>query len=232
MYDGGLKRFGFGVNHHGGIKTRSHFGRGFILIGIIGFWLVYRLRKTRSHFGRGFYARGQTPRLVRTDVRIIGQELVGLFGHVSCCSSCRIGWSACHVRAIPVAVFHRVKDDQRGGHLAGLARGFHVHAVQGFVGFLAGVNVVDDGLGEMRAPCGDVREFGEASALDGPVGCDLWIIPPVLHADVSQMVGEDVMTPEKAFARENICKIYALTDEQYAFLYGEEKTPRAPNRGA
>ena len=28
----------------------------------------------------------------------------------------------------------------------------------------------------------------------------------------------DVMTPEKAFARENICKIYALTDEQYAFL--------------
>ena len=35
----------------------------------------------------------------------------------------------------------------------------------------------------------------------------------------------DVMTPEKAFARENICKIYALTDEQYAFLYGEEKTP-------
>ena len=35
----------------------------------------------------------------------------------------------------------------------------------------------------------------------------------------------DVMTPEKAFARENICKIYALTDEQYAFLYGEEKVP-------
>ena len=35
----------------------------------------------------------------------------------------------------------------------------------------------------------------------------------------------DVMTPEKAFARENICKIYALTDEQYAFLYGEEKAP-------
>lgn len=25
-----------------------------------------------------------------------------------------------------------------------------------------------------------------------PVGCDLWIVPPVLHADVSQMVGEDV----------------------------------------
>ena len=35
----------------------------------------------------------------------------------------------------------------------------------------------------------------------------------------------DVMTPEKAFARENICKIYALTDEQYAFLYGEENAP-------
>ena len=35
----------------------------------------------------------------------------------------------------------------------------------------------------------------------------------------------DVMTPEKAFARENICKIYALTDEQYAFLYGEAKAP-------
>ena len=35
----------------------------------------------------------------------------------------------------------------------------------------------------------------------------------------------DVMTPEEAFARENICKIYALTDEQYAFLYGEEKVP-------
>ena len=142
-------------------------------------------------------------------VLVIGQEPVGLFGHVSCCSSCRIGWSACHVRAIPVAVFRRVQDDRRGGqetvvadppvlphglvvHLAGLARGFHVHAVQGFVGFLAGVNVVDDGLGEVRAPCGDVREFGEASALNGPVGCDLWIVPPVLHADVSQMVGEDV----------------------------------------
>ena len=35
----------------------------------------------------------------------------------------------------------------------------------------------------------------------------------------------DVMAPEEAFARENICKIYALTDEQYAFLYGEEKAP-------
>ena len=35
----------------------------------------------------------------------------------------------------------------------------------------------------------------------------------------------DVLTPEEAFARENICKIYALTDEQYAFLYGEEKAP-------
>ena len=35
----------------------------------------------------------------------------------------------------------------------------------------------------------------------------------------------DVMTPEEAFARENICKIYALTDEQYAFLYGEAKAP-------
>ena len=42
------------------------------------------------------------------------------------------------------------------------------------------------------APLGDVREFGEASAFDGPVGCDLWIVPPVLQADVSQMVGEDV----------------------------------------
>ena len=42
------------------------------------------------------------------------------------------------------------------------------------------------------APLGDVREFGEASALDGPVGCDLWIVPPVLHADVAQMIGEDV----------------------------------------
>lgn len=156
MYDGGLKRFGFGVNHHGSIKPGLILGEGF-----------------------------QTPRLVRTDVRVIGQEPVGLFGHVSCCSSCRIGWSACHVRAIPVAVFRRVQDDRRGGqetvvadppvlphglvvHLAGLARGFHVHAVQGFVGFLAGVNVVDDGLGEVRAPCGDVREFGEASAFDGP----------------------------------------------------------------
>ena len=38
----------------------------------------------------------------------------------------------------------------------------------------------------------------------------------------------DVMTPEDAFARENICKIYALTDEQYAFLYGEEKAPERP----
>ena len=48
-------------------------------------------------------------------VLVIGQEPVGLFGHVSCCSSCRIGWSACHVRAIPVAVFRRVQDDLRGG---------------------------------------------------------------------------------------------------------------------
>ena len=40
----------------------------------------------------------------------------------------------------------------------------------------------------------------------------------------------DVMTPERAFARENICKIYALTDEQYAFLYGEEKRRRKSAR--
>ena len=33
----------------------------------------------------------------------------------------------------------------------------------------------------------------------------------------------DVMTPREAFSRENICKIYKLTDEQYAFLYGEAK---------
>ena len=135
-------------------------------------------------------------------VRVIGQEPVGLFGHVSCCSSCRIGWSACHVRAIPVAVFRRVQETVVADppvlphglvvHLAGLARGFHVHAVQGFVGFLAGVNVVDDGLGEMRAPCGDAVEFKQTSALNGPVGRDVWIIPPVLHADVAQMVDEDV----------------------------------------
>ena len=50
----------------------------------------------------------------------------------------------------------------------------------------------EDGGGEMRAPCGDVREFGEASALDGSVGRDVWIVPPVLHADVAQMIGEDV----------------------------------------
>ena len=42
----------------------------------------------------------------------------------------------------------------------------------------------------------------------------------------------DVMTPEKAFARENICKIYALTDEQYAFLYGEEKRRRKSARSS
>mgnify|MGYP006998728987 CR=1 FL=1 len=36
----------------------------------------------------------------------------------------------------------------------------------------------------------------------------------------------DVMTPEKAFARENICKIYELTDEQYSIpLTAEEKAP-------
>ena len=35
----------------------------------------------------------------------------------------------------------------------------------------------------------------------------------------------DVMTPGQAFARENICKIYDLSDEQYAFLYGEAKKP-------
>ena len=29
----------------------------------------------------------------------------------------------------------------------------------------------------------------------------------------------DVMTPEKAFARENICKIYALTDEQLSLIH-------------
>lgn len=32
----------------------------------------------------------------------------------------------------------------------------------------------------------------QASAFDGPIGRDVWIIPPVLHADVSQMIGEDV----------------------------------------
>ena len=42
------------------------------------------------------------------------------------------------------------------------------------------------------APLGDVRELGEASALDGSAGCDLWIVPSFLQADVSQMVGEDV----------------------------------------
>ena len=35
----------------------------------------------------------------------------------------------------------------------------------------------------------------------------------------------DVMTPGQAFARENICKIYDLSDGQYAFLYGEAKKP-------
>ena len=47
-------------------------------------------------------------------------------------------------------------------------------------------------MGEMRAPCGDAVEFKQASALDGPVGRDVWIVPPVLHADVAQMIGEDV----------------------------------------
>ena len=42
------------------------------------------------------------------------------------------------------------------------------------------------------APLGDVQEFGETSALDGSVGRDVWIVPPVLQADVSQMVGEGV----------------------------------------
>lgn len=37
-----------------------------------------------------------------------------------------------------------------------------------------------------------------------------------------------VMTPPQAFARENICKIYHLTDEQYAFLYGGTKKPAPP----
>ena len=32
----------------------------------------------------------------------------------------------------------------------------------------------------------------QASAFDRPIGRDVWIIPPVLHADVSQMIGEDV----------------------------------------
>ena len=44
----------------------------------------------------------------------------------------------------------------------------------------------------MRAPCGDAVEFKQTSALNGPVGRDVWIVPPVLHADVSQMIGEDV----------------------------------------
>ena len=35
----------------------------------------------------------------------------------------------------------------------------------------------------------------------------------------------DVMAPGQAFARENICKIYDLSDKQYAFLYGEAKKP-------
>ena len=32
----------------------------------------------------------------------------------------------------------------------------------------------------------------QASAFDGPIGRDVWIIPPVLYADVAQMIGEDV----------------------------------------
>lgn len=32
MYDGGLKRFGFGANHHGSIKPGLILGEGFILV--------------------------------------------------------------------------------------------------------------------------------------------------------------------------------------------------------
>lgn len=49
--------------------------------------------------------------------------------------------------------------------------------------------------------------------------------------DVVCVSGEgvsDVLTPAQAFSRENICKIYRLTPEQYAFLYGEPKKPAQP----
>ena len=37
-----------------------------------------------------------------------------------------------------------------------------------------------------------------------------------------------VLTPEQAFTKENICTIYHLTAEQYAFLYGEPAAELAP----
>ena len=55
MYDGGLKRFGFGVNHHGGTKTRSHFGRGFIfLLESLGFGLFIAFGKPSLILGEDF----------------------------------------------------------------------------------------------------------------------------------------------------------------------------------
>ena len=38
----------------------------------------------------------------------------------------------------------------------------------------------------------------------------------------------DVMTPERAFSRENLCKIFRLTAEQYAFLYGKPQRSAPP----
>ena len=38
----------------------------------------------------------------------------------------------------------------------------------------------------------------------------------------------DVMTPEQAFSRENLCKIFRLTAEQYAFLYGKPQRSAPP----
>ena len=42
----------------------------------------------------------------------------------------------------------------------------------------------------------------------------------------------DVMTPEQAFSRENLCKIFRLTAEQYAFLYGKPQKPASPEEKA
>ena len=37
-----------------------------------------------------------------------------------------------------------------------------------------------------------------------------------------------VLTPREAFSKENLCRIYALSEEQYAFLYGTPAPPEAP----
>ena len=54
MYDGGLKRFGFGVNHHGSIKPGLILGEGLFSLESLGFGLFIAFGKPSLILGEGF----------------------------------------------------------------------------------------------------------------------------------------------------------------------------------